>query len=96
MLNSAQYATSRSANLRARIPDFDKLMLLNETEVSQITGTPTGTLRRWRCAGRGPDFVKLEGSVRYHLSDVLLYVEKGRQSSVRASMEDRHAAQKTR
>jgi len=96
MLNTAQYATSRSASLRSRIPGYDKLLLLNEYEVSEMTGIPRGTLSRWRCSGRGPVSVKLEGSVRYHLSDILSYVEERKQSSVRASMESRYVAQKAR
>jgi hypothetical protein len=96
MLASTQFATSRSAILRARIPAFDQHMLLNERDVSVMTSTPCGTLRRWRCAGRGPTWVKLEGSVRYHLSDVLAYVESGKRSSVRACMEERYVSRKTR
>lgn len=96
MLNTAQYASSRGASLRARVPGYDKHLLLNEYEVSEMTGIPRGTLSRWRCSGKGPTAVKLEGSVRYYLSDVLTYVEERRQPSVRASMEASHVAQKAR
>jgi predicted DNA-binding transcriptional regulator AlpA len=71
-------------------------LLINEREVSELTSTPRGTLSRWRCSGRGPSWVKLEGSVRYYLSDVLAYVEEGKRSSVRAAMEERRVAQKAR
>ena len=71
-------------------------LLLNEREVSELINTPKGTLSRWRCSGRGPSWVKLEGSVRYYLSDVLAYVEEGKRLSVRASLEELHVAQKTR
>ena len=85
-----------SDTLRSRLPDFDKHMLLSELEVCELTGTPRGTLSRWRCSGKGPTPVKMEGSVRYYLSDVLKYVAERRQSSVRASMEDLHVAQTKR
>ena len=96
MLKNAQLPPLRGTRIRARIPGIEKHILLNELEVAEITGTPRGTLSRWRCAGKGPTWVKLEGSVRYHLSDVLSYVEECKQSSVRASMEEMHATQKAR
>ena len=68
----------------ARIPDFDKHMLISEREVSELTSTPRGTLSRWRCAGKGPTWFKLERSVRYRLEDVLSFIEKSKRSPVRA------------
>ena len=62
--------------------------LLNEKEVSQILKTPKGTLRRWRCAGEGPAFIKLgagpKAAVRYHPLDIEKYVEAGRRYPIRA------------
>jgi hypothetical protein len=62
--------------------------LLNEREVSKILGTPMGTLRRWRCAGEGPIFIKLgsgpKAAVRYHPLDIDRFVDEGRRFSIRA------------
>lgn len=72
-------------SLKSRVPNFDQHMLLTEVEVSELTSIPRGTLSRWRCAGRGPNFVKLEGSVRYYLSDIVAYVDERKRLPVRAS-----------
>jgi hypothetical protein len=34
-----------------------------------------GTIRKWRQDGRGPRYIKVEGAVRYKLSDVLAYLD---------------------
>ena len=34
------------------------------------------TLERWRWVGRGPQFLKVEGQVRYRLADVLAYEQR--------------------
>jgi len=33
------------------------------------------TIRKWRTHGRGPKWIKVEGNVRYRLSDVLNYLD---------------------
>lgn len=62
--------------------------LLNEKEVSRILGTPAGTLRRWRCIGEGPVFIKLgsgpKAAVRYHPLDIEKYCDDGRRFPIRA------------
>jgi hypothetical protein len=87
---------SAADSLRAKVPDIDKHMLLSELEVSELTGIPRGTLSRWRCAGKGPTYVKWEGTVRYYLSDILSYADERKRLSVRASMEGTHVAQTAR
>lgn len=63
--------------------------LLKSKSVAAILEIPEGTLRYWRATGIGPGWLKLEGSIRYDLADVLRYVEKNRCiPSVRAYMED--------
>jgi DNA-binding transcriptional MerR regulator len=65
------------------------IQLLTSKRVSEILSVPEGTLRYWRNVGLGPAWHKLEGSIRYDLSDVSKYVEKNRRiPSVRAFMED--------
>lgn len=88
-------ATNRAPSL-SRIPDFEKHLLIDDHELSYLTGIPLGTLSQWRYSGKGPTPVKMEGCVRYYLSEVLKYIEECRQPSVRASMEGMHVAQAKR
>ena len=67
------------------------MRLLNERRVSKIMDTPMGTLRRWRCAGVGPLYIKLgdrpKAPVRYDPIDIYEYVEAGRRfASIRAGI----------
>lgn len=63
--------------------------LLTSRTVSEMLSVPEGTLRYWRKVGIGPKWLKLEGSIRYDLADVLAYIERGRRTpSVRANMEE--------
>jgi excisionase family DNA binding protein len=73
-------ATRRSGSAR----------LLTSKETAEILSIPEGTLRQWRCAGKGPVFIKLGGkSVRYNRTDLDEFIRQGRQvPSVRAFMEE--------
>ena len=63
--------------------------LLTSKTVSEMLSVPQGTLRYWRKVGIGPKWLKLEGSIRYDLADVLAYIDRGRRTpSVRANMEE--------
>ncbi len=74
--------------VNAKIPK-----LLTSQATSEILAIPEGTLRYWRKIGVGPRWVKLEGSIRYDLADVLEYIERARRTpSVRAIMEDHDVA----
>jgi predicted DNA-binding transcriptional regulator AlpA len=44
--------------------------LLNERQLSRLIGVSIGTLRFWRCEGKGPRFRKVGQLVRYAPSDV--------------------------
>lgn len=55
--------------------------LLPEREAANLLGVAVATLRRWRWAGKGPRFVKLEAAVRYEMSDLAAYIEAGRRRS---------------
>ena len=64
------------------------MKLLKTREVAAITGVPESTLRYWRCAGKGPPYVKLAGRVRYDEADVIAYVKANKRiPSVRAARE---------
>ena len=64
-------------------------VLLSSKDVAKMLSIPEGTLRYWRTAGIGPVWLKLEGTIRYDLQDVLRYIRRGRRiPSVRANMEE--------
>jgi hypothetical protein len=72
-----------------RIDQAMAMRLLTEKQVSAITAIPMGTLRRWRCVGDGPPYIKMGASpkarVRYDAVDIYNYVEAGRRfPSIRA------------
>lgn len=43
---------------------------LNEFQVAERWGMSHKTLQRWRVERKGPDFLKIGGTVRYRLCDV--------------------------
>jgi hypothetical protein len=62
--------------------------MLTTKEAASLLGRPHSTLERWRCEGRGPDYVKEEGGVRYHEDHLREYIRRNtRTSSVRALVE---------
>jgi len=44
--------------------------LLNEREAAALLKLSVRTLQRLRCIGGGAKFVRLQGSVRYRISDI--------------------------
>jgi len=74
----------QSSNLQ---PNEKLPRLLTSKAVSEMLSIPEGTLRYWRKVGIGPKWLKLEGSIRYDLADVLAYIDRGRRTpSVRAGI----------
>jgi Helix-turn-helix domain len=62
--------------------------MLTTREAAAVLGRPHSTLERWRCEGRGPDYVKEEGGVRYYEDHLREYIRRNtRTSSVRALVE---------
>jgi hypothetical protein len=55
--------------------------LVNEYGAAEILGLKVSTLRRWRWAGCGPEYVKLGASVRYDPRALAEFVDAGRRSS---------------
>ena len=55
--------------------------LLDEKEVADTLNVKVATLRRWRWAGRGPQFIKIGGAVRYDPADLAALIEAGRRAS---------------
>jgi hypothetical protein len=73
------------ASISSRSADFEKHRLIDEHEVSELMAVARRTLARWHCSGKGPNWFKLEGLVRYSLDEVLTYIAERKHSSVRAS-----------
>jgi len=54
----------------------DAIRLLNDAETAELLGIAPGTLRHWRVAGRGPQWLKLAGGVvRYRPCDLESWLE---------------------
>lgn len=57
-------------------------VLLSDVEVASRLGVSLATVRKWRAAKRGPEFIKLpSGSVRYRPRDVTAWVESGQRQA---------------
>ncbi len=44
--------------------------LIRPTDLAELLGVPVATLANWRCAGKGPPFLKVGRYVRYRPRDV--------------------------
>ena len=63
--------------------------LVNTRRAAEILGRSTATLKRWRHEGVGPDWVEIQGRVRYDAAVLLAFIRKNtRTLSVRAMLED--------
>lgn len=50
---------------------IEQAQLLTHAQVCRLLGVTSNTLYNWRCARRGPTFLKLGRYVRYRLRDVI-------------------------
>jgi hypothetical protein len=56
---------------------------------AEILGRSPATLKRWRDEGTGPEYVEIEGRVRYDVRVLRDYIKRNtRVPSVRAAMEE--------
>ena len=63
---------------------------LAQKELARRWGYSTRTLERWRVAGHGPKFLKLNGRVRYRLEDVEAFeAERIHESTTQAADAER-------
>lgn len=62
--------------------------LLNEFEAAEQLGLSVKTLRRWRWAGRPPNFVKIGYAVRYEPAVIENLIAAGRRVSTSDRGED--------
>lgn len=61
--------------------------LVSEVRAAEIMATQAGTLRYWRHQGKGPNFIRLGGRIKYDLVEVVAFIDRHRHSlSVRASI----------
>ena len=58
-----------------------ELIYLNEKEFAEIIGHTVSSVRGKRIKGKGCHYYKIDGSVRYKLSEILEYIDKGKCSS---------------
>jgi predicted site-specific integrase-resolvase len=49
--------------------------LWTQSQIAERWKISEGTLERWRSEGIGPIFLKLQGQVRYRLTDVVAFEE---------------------
>ena len=61
------------------MPDCTDEELLTPEEVAGILKVSPRTLRNWRASGKGPPYLKLEGSVRYRRGDVRAWIRQARE-----------------
>ena len=59
--------------------------LIKESEAAEILNIEVQTLRRWRCVGKPPGYVKVGGAVRYELADIEAFIEAGRRNNATLS-----------
>lgn len=69
------------------------MKLITTKAVAEMLSVPEGTIRYWRKVGVGPPWVKIEGTIRYDLADVEIYIERCRRTpSVRARVEEKRVS----
>ena len=49
--------------------------LLNEHDVSRITGLSVASVRRWRLFKQGPKYLKIGAAVRYRIEDIRSWLD---------------------
>ena len=58
-----------------------QVFLLNEHEAAARLSVKVSTTRKWRWAGRGPQFIKIGAAVRYDPADLQEFIDAGRRTS---------------
>lgn len=56
----------------------DEDALLRECDVAARWNMSTRTLQRWRTEQFGPPFIRLFGSIRYRLADIIAFEDRHR------------------
>lgn len=50
--------------------------MITAVELAERWQIPVRTLGQWRYEGRGPEYVKIGGAVRYRLADIQAYEDE--------------------
>jgi len=80
---------SKSKLLNLSPPRAALPQLVATHQAAQILGRSPATLKRWRYQGIGPNYVEIEGRIRYDVRVLLDYLKTNtRVPSVRAAMEE--------
>jgi len=58
-----------------------KQYLLKEREAAELLAIRPTTLRRWRWAGKGPQFLKIGGAVRYERTTLNAFIDAAKRRS---------------
>ena len=61
--------------------------LVSSKQAAGVLGIPEGTLRYWRCIGRGPGWVKLGRRTLYSVDDLVEFIARGRRNPSVRTME---------
>jgi hypothetical protein len=65
-------------NKQPHIQAIEQSVLISERELALRWACTTRTLQRWRAEAYGPHFLRLGGSIRYRLSDIVDYENRHR------------------
>lgn len=67
-----------SQNDKTSAPVESPSTMLRERQLARRWDTSQRTLQRWRSEGQGPPYIRIGGSIRYLMADVLAYEQQRR------------------
>jgi predicted site-specific integrase-resolvase len=59
----------------------NNIELMREAQAARLLGLSVRTLQKWRWNGKGPEFLRLNGAVRYNHADLIRFISSARRSS---------------
>jgi hypothetical protein len=59
-----------------------KSVVFTEAEAAKMLSVSRAALRRWRREKRGPNFLRVERCIRYHVADLRAYIEQCAASAI--------------
>jgi hypothetical protein len=77
----SQIEPSRKAMALKGAKEQPSLQFVDDCEAAEILGVAPQTLRNWRVSGRGPEFYRFEGVVRYEMNGLYDYARSRRRRS---------------
>lgn len=63
------------------IKELTEARLISEKDVARMICVSVRCVQNWRLRGGGPPLVKLGRSVRYQVSDILMFIEERKHSN---------------